>query len=292
MKPTKLMNQLHKRIRAFTLIELAVVLGVLALLGAMVLPAMARARGTSSRVACADNLKQIGVAFNTWKVSHSGAYPMYIPNGRGGPPGLNAGQTIAASAAAYGGAVYGPASVEYAVFGVMSNELSTPKILVCPSDERIAHSNFTMHVAGVVPNQAAQPSTPNTLNDLDPAYFNNFKLSYFLGVFAVDANPQMFLSGDRNIWGDHNGTQPPWGANGYGNINGNQYWMGSTNLPAGATFPQWTPTKMHQSRGNVLLTDGSVQQLDSAHLRNQLANSGDTSSPSSGYSGPNTLLFP
>jgi prepilin-type processing-associated H-X9-DG protein len=288
METTKFMNQLHKGIRAFTLIELAVVLGVLALLAVMLVPAMARVRGASSRVACADNLKQIGVAFNTWKVSHSGVYPMLVLNLRGGPPVGTS--TLAAQANVFGAneaAIAAP--YMYTVFGVMSNELGTPKILICPSDERTAHSNFTMHVTGTVGFQFAFASAANTAADNDPAYFNNFKLSYFLGVNAVDANPQMILAGDRNIWGDHTSSsaQPPWSGNGYGNLNSYAYWMG-TNWGTGATYPSWSPTKMHQSRGNVLMTDGSVQQMNSSRLRYQLSHSGDTTTSPGG----NTLLFP
>jgi prepilin-type processing-associated H-X9-DG protein len=176
----------------------------------------------------------------------------------------------------------------------MSNELGTPNILICPSDERNAHSNFVMDVTGIAGPQQAVASAANTTVDNDPAYFNNFKLSYFLGVNALDApNPQMLLAGDRNIWGDHYGgtTQPAWNGNGYGNINSTQYYMG-TNWPAGSAWPQWSPTKMHQSRGNVLLADGSVQQLNSQRLRQLIAINGDTTPTAGTSAGPNIFLFP
>jgi hypothetical protein len=48
---------------------------------------------------------------------------------------------------------------------------------------------------------------------------------------------------------------------------------------------------MHQKNGNALITDGSVQQLSSAKLRDQLRNSGDPT-PTTSIPGPNTLLFP
>jgi prepilin-type processing-associated H-X9-DG protein len=286
MKTAKLMNQLSKKISAFTLIELAVVLGVLVLLGATLLPAMARVRGTASRVACADNLKQIGLAFNSWKVNHSGQYPMTVGNWGGGPP--TGGSTLSAVANTPGNTTASP--LEYTVFGVMSNELSTPKILICPSDERTAHSNFTMHLTVTTTPQLAQASASGygaTDAAAETVYFNNFKLSYFLGVNARDLNPQMILAGDRNIWGNYVGTQPAQNNNGYGNPNSVIQWMG-TNWPSGATFPQWSPTKMHQSRGNVLQADGSVQQFNSSRFRFQCAMSGDTTT----IPGPNTLLFP
>src|SRR5262245_17509940 len=123
MAPKTLMNRLSKTTKAFTLIELAVILAVLAVLGTMILPAMARVRGTSSRVACANNLKQTGVAFRSWRVNHSDASPMFVLNSAGGPP---VGMLPLIAQATSGNA----APNLYPVFGVMSNELSTPKTLI------------------------------------------------------------------------------------------------------------------------------------------------------------------
>ena len=59
-------------------------------------------------------------------------------------------------------------------FQVMSNELSTPKVVICPADEqRFFATNFTD--------------------------FNNSNVSFFYGVDATETNPAMFLTGDRNI---------------------------------------------------------------------------------------------
>jgi prepilin-type N-terminal cleavage/methylation domain-containing protein/prepilin-type processing-associated H-X9-DG protein len=60
---------------AFTLVELLVVIAIVALLLALLLPALSRAKQAGQRVVCANNLRQLGVAFEMYLSDYRGVYP-------------------------------------------------------------------------------------------------------------------------------------------------------------------------------------------------------------------------
>jgi prepilin-type N-terminal cleavage/methylation domain-containing protein/prepilin-type processing-associated H-X9-DG protein len=285
------MTNQYKKTRAFTLIELLVVIAIIAILAALLLPALARAKARAQRINCTNNLKQCGLSFKTWALDNSDQYPMTVPTSSGGPPcnsTTSASQSFLSSGYAAGSG-NGPADFIFQIYGTMSNELSTPKLCVCPSDVRTAMTNF--NITGV------QSSGTATVDD-----FINANVSFFIGLNNNEEMPEMFLDGDRNIYGNNaGGTMPttltgssspmnePYGDSWYGTQNGGAMYFMGTNWTAASTCPAWTPSVMHQGQGNVGLCDGSVQQLSSSRLRQQLETTAD---PSTANLGPNTLAFP
>lgn len=73
----------RKSYRAFTLVELLVVIGIIALLIGILLPALSRANEMSKRTACASNLRQIGMSAIAFAGQNKGWFPM--SHGTGAP---------------------------------------------------------------------------------------------------------------------------------------------------------------------------------------------------------------
>lgn len=69
------MRRFRRRPAGLTLIELLVAIAIVAILAALMLPVLSRARENARRVLCANNLRQIGMAFEMYTHEHKETYP-------------------------------------------------------------------------------------------------------------------------------------------------------------------------------------------------------------------------
>jgi hypothetical protein len=129
------------------------VIAVLLVLALVFWAGLERPVAKAERVSCANNLRQVGIGFRLFAADNGDRFPMGVASNR----------VMATD--------WAPGFLR--CFQAASNELATPRLLVCPLDNRKPATNF--------------PS------------LNIQNVSYFLGLDADEGTPQMLLAGDRNL---------------------------------------------------------------------------------------------
>ena len=153
---------------AFTRLECAAVVAILAFLGVLALPLLAATRADSERAGCFNNLRLLGRAITAWGDDRDGLPPWITYVSRGGTrpdTGFKAG------AAWY-------------EFTTLSNELVTPRLLACPADTGVkVGAEFSNH------------GTRGYMGTGQRA----LATSYFINMDNLGTDPIMAVAGDRNL---------------------------------------------------------------------------------------------
>jgi len=180
---------------AFTLLELLVVIAIIALLVALLLPALASAREQGRKTACLSNLRQIGIAINSYAGDDSGR----IPYGPKAPPFTSAGDFYPSTGAPtslvslQNGA---PVGLGLLLQDHLANQ---PKALFCPaSDQTVdaaaelakvgssqAQCSYYYRHAGVT-NLFDAPNTPAPLDRLALDHLGNNRDGLPIRALALD----------------------------------------------------------------------------------------------------------
>jgi len=130
------MTQLHrKRSKGFTLVELLVVIGIIALLISILLPSLSRARETANRVKCGSNLRQIGQAMLLYANENNGSYPRTYYTSGVATPGLKLDTTGNTTSQPFstGASPVGSNNVPAAIYLLLRTQDLTAAVFVCPS---------------------------------------------------------------------------------------------------------------------------------------------------------------
>jgi prepilin-type N-terminal cleavage/methylation domain-containing protein len=119
--------------KAFTLIELLVVVAIIAILAAMLLPALARAKSAAKKVQCINNERQMALAWHIYAVDNN---EWLVANGQNASPDPTRPLWVQ-------GAFYNPGdNTNYALildprYALFGNYLKTTKVYHCPTDREV-----------------------------------------------------------------------------------------------------------------------------------------------------------
>src|SRR5258708_5395071 len=256
------------RARAFTLIELLVVIAIIAILAAMLLPALSRAKARAQRLQCFSQMKQLGLGFNLFTGDHQEKLPPSAYSTGGYQYQLTWDDYIHRY-------IGGTDADSDLILGIDDGE-RVPKILKCPADRieiTITYAAFgqrrtyAMNYAGISSAPGSLPPATHGAGiyynlysyngaqpDWDPPAYKNTQIPDASGTILLAEQPN-----GRNIAGND------WPSFCAGPVNSSSVFPGLTPDCFQVATTQYgygaASYGLHGGRFNYLFHDGHVQIL-------------------------------
>jgi len=174
----------------FTLVELLVVIGIIALLISILLPALSRARESARAVACSSNMRQIGLAMMLYAGNNKNQLPClpynttvtYNYTGASGPGSFT--YTYAGEGGGFPVFIYSAAYAAYGLWYDLRPYNITGNVAKCPSDTTRWGSNFSVQGSWSLVSAPYGSAAALAGAKADSNFASSYYMPYFIRVGA------------------------------------------------------------------------------------------------------------